>query len=165
MSQRTRWRDGGRERSVEVVTLGTGRYRVTVDLNTFELGASAASDGTLRLETEQGPMKAEVTAVGDRRFVRLGRLDFVVDKEHGARKKSAVHQGGLESPMPGLVARVMVAVGDTVTKGQPLVAVEAMKMEHLIRAPRDGKVKSVRAKAGEMTDTGVALVELDGEAG
>jgi biotin carboxyl carrier protein len=65
--------------------------------------------------------------------------------------------------MPGLVARVMVAAGDAVTKGQPLVAVEAMKMEHLIRAPRDGKVKAVRAKAGEMTDTGIALVELDGE--
>ena len=65
--------------------------------------------------------------------------------------------------MPGVVTRVMVAAGDTVRKGQPLLAIEAMKMEHLIRAPRDGRVKEVRASAGEMVNGGVALVELEAE--
>jgi biotin carboxyl carrier protein len=55
-----------------------------------------------------------------------------------------------------------VTAGDDVRKGQPLLAVEAMKMEHLIRAPRDGRVKRVAASAGELVDGGVLLVELDG---
>ena len=58
----------------------------------------------------------------------------------------------------------MVAAGDTVVQGQPLVAVEAMKMEHLIRAPRAGRVKRICAKAGEMVAPGTALVEMEEDA-
>jgi len=47
-----------------------------------------------------------------------------------------------------------------VNKGQPLVALEAMKMEHLIRAPRDGKVASIAAKTGDMVAGGTALVQM-----
>jgi biotin carboxyl carrier protein len=65
--------------------------------------------------------------------------------------------------MPGVVTRVMVKAGDTVETGQALVAIEAMKMEHLIRAPRRGRVREVRAKAGEMVAGGTALIELDPE--
>jgi biotin carboxyl carrier protein len=162
MSLRTMWRDGDRERSVEIVPLGGGLFRVSVDGADFELRAEHLGAGALRLETEQGPVTAEVTAVGNRRFVRLGRLDFVIEKESaGRRRSSAGHHGGLESPMPGVITRVMVEPGDDVQKGQPLVAVEAMKMEHLIRAPHAGRVKSIRAQAGEMVEGGVALVELE----
>ncbi len=63
--------------------------------------------------------------------------------------------------MPGVITRVMVAAGDTVTKGQPLVALEAMKMEHVIRSPGVGRVLRVHAKPGEMVQGGVALVELE----
>ncbi len=65
--------------------------------------------------------------------------------------------------MPGLVTRVMVTTGNPVKKGQPLVALEAMKMEHVIRSPRAGRVRSVTAKAGEMVNGGVPLVELEAE--
>jgi len=58
---------------------------------------------------------------------------------------------------------VMVAAGEIVKKGQPLLAIEAMKMEHLIRSPRDGKVRELHAKAGEMVSPGVALAELEEE--
>jgi len=67
----------------------------------------------------------------------------------------------MEAPMPGVVTKVMVVVGDEVSKGQPLVALEAMKMEHLIRAPREGRVKKVAASPGQMVQAGAALVELD----
>ncbi|TMQ70811.1 MAG: acetyl-CoA carboxylase biotin carboxyl carrier protein subunit, partial [Candidatus Eisenbacteria bacterium] len=50
---------------------------------------------------------------------------------------------------------------ETVARGQPLLALEAMKMEHVIRAPRDGRIKSIAARAGEMVNGGVPLVELD----
>jgi 3-methylcrotonyl-CoA carboxylase alpha subunit len=69
--------------------------------------------------------------------------------------------GGLEAPMPGKVIAVKVAPGDTVMKGDELLVVEAMKMENAVRAPREGRVKSVSAKVGDMVSPGVVLVELE----
>jgi biotin carboxyl carrier protein len=160
---RSIWRDGDRERAVEIVALGGGRYRVTVDEAPFELSAAALPDGRLSLTTEQGVTIAELTAAGPRRFVRLGALDFVLDRERGSRRAGAgkrAHAGGLESPMPGVVTRVMVKAGEPVEKGQPLLALEAMKMEHLIRAPRAGVVRTIAASVGQMVQGGVPLVEL-----
>lgn len=156
------WRDGEQPREVELTPLGEGRYRVRVDAAEFELRAEVMADGRMQLHHETGSSVAEVTAAGTRRFVRLGTLEFVLERESSARKRSgAGHSGGLEAPMPGVVTRVLVAVGDAVTKGQPLLALEAMKMEHLIRAPRDGRVKQLAAKAGEMVQSGATLVELE----
>jgi 3-methylcrotonyl-CoA carboxylase alpha subunit len=162
------WRDGDRSRTVEVMSLGGGRYRVSVDGAPFELAATAGPDGRLSLTTQQGVTNAELTVAGARRFVRLGALDFVLERESGARRPGSAgggHPAGLESPMPGVVTRVMVAAGDAVTKGQPLVALEAMKMEHLIRAPRDGRIRSIAAIVGQMVSGGVPLAEMDEAAG
>ena len=140
-----------------------GRYRAVVDGVELEVSVEWLGDGRLQLTTTEGVTIAEVTPIGDRRFVRLGTLDFVIDREAGRGRGVRDAGGGLEAPMPGVVTRVMVATGDTVEKGQPLVALEAMKMEHLIRAPRDGRVKRLHARAGEMVDGGAPLVEMDGE--
>jgi biotin carboxyl carrier protein len=64
------------------------------------------------------------------------------------------------APMPGLVVRVSVAVGDTVAVGQGLVVVEAMKMENELRASVAGVVLSVRATPGQPVEKGALLVEL-----
>jgi len=66
----------------------------------------------------------------------------------------------LVAPMPGLVVRVSVAVGDTVSPGQGLVVVEAMKMENELRATTAGVVTAVRAVPGTAVDKGAVLVEL-----
>jgi 3-methylcrotonyl-CoA carboxylase alpha subunit len=163
------WRDGDRMREVELTALAPGRWRARVDDATFELTAEPMADGKLRLVSDAGTMVAEVTAVGGRRFVRLGTLDFVLERETsggrsvagGARGTHAERGSGLTAPMPGTITKVMVVVGDEVTKGQPLVALEAMKMEHLIRAPHDGVVKRVAASPGTMVQSGAELVELE----
>ena len=159
------WRDGGRVREVELQPLPDGRWRVRVDESEFELSCERMPDGKLRLVGESGVTVAEVTPEGARRFVRLGALDFVLERatEVGRRRERGTAGGGLEAPMPGVVTRVMVAAGEEVMKGQPLVALEAMKMEHLIRAPREGRVKRVSASPGQMVQAGAALVELEGE--
>ena len=69
--------------------------------------------------------------------------------------------GGVESTMPGLIVDVMVAVGDTVAKGAPLLVLEAMKMEHTLTAPFDGKVESVSVKKGDRVAEHVVLVKLE----
>jgi biotin carboxyl carrier protein len=160
---KTVWRDGERTREVELVALGGGRWRVRVDESEFELACDAMPDGRLRLVADGETTVAEVTRVGDRRFVRLGTLEFVLGREaSGRRAAPGAHAGGLEAPMPGVITKVMVVVGDEVAKGQPLVALEAMKMEHLIRAPHAGTVQTVRASPGQMVQAGEALVELNG---
>jgi biotin carboxyl carrier protein len=63
--------------------------------------------------------------------------------------------------MPGRVSAVKVAPGQAVTKGQELLVIEAMKMENALRAPRDGRVKHVRVRLGEMVGPGLVLVELE----
>lgn len=162
---RSEWRDGDRLRVVDVVVHGGGRYLVTVDGTPFELQAERLGGDRLRLVTDGGETVAELSAAGERRFVRLGSLDFLLERATGARasrgRAGRAHGAGLESPMPGVVTRVMVAAGDAVSKGQPLLALEAMKMEHLIRAPRDGTIRSIAAVPGQMVNGGVPLVEMD----
>jgi len=162
---RSTWLDRDRARAVDVVPLGAGRYRVTVDEGVFEIGAERLGDGRWRLVGEQGSWNVEITACDRRRFVRLGHADFVLERSDATRgaRGSRAQEGRLESPMPGVVTKVLVAKGDPVRKGQALLAVEAMKMEHLIRAPRDGRVADVHAAAGEMVSGGVPLVELEAE--
>ncbi|BCA58709.1 acetyl/propionyl/methylcrotonyl-CoA carboxylase subunit alpha [Sphingomonas sp. HMP6] len=69
--------------------------------------------------------------------------------------------GAILSPMPGRIIAVAVATGDSVTKGQKLVTLEAMKMEHSLVAPFDGTVAELSAVEGGQVQEGVVLVRLD----
>ncbi len=69
--------------------------------------------------------------------------------------------GGLTAPMPGKILSVAVAAGDTVTRGAPLLVMEAMKMEHTIEAPHDGVVKEVFYAVGDQVTEGVTLIDLE----
>jgi 3-methylcrotonyl-CoA carboxylase alpha subunit len=160
---KSHWRDGDRVREVELQPLAHGRWRVRVDGSEFELSSEAMPDGRLRLVGDGRVTVAEVTPEGARRFVRLGVLDFVLERAGSGKVRAGAggHDGGLSAPMPGVITKVMVVVGDEVTRGQPLLALEAMKMEHLIRAPREGRVKRVGASPGQMVQAGAELVELE----
>jgi len=70
------------------------------------------------------------------------------------------HAGRLSAPMPGRVVQLLVAAGDSVKQGQPLIVIEAMKMEHTIAAPRDGAVETVRYAVGDLVEEGAELIAL-----
>jgi biotin carboxyl carrier protein len=63
--------------------------------------------------------------------------------------------------MPGKVIKVLVSEGDTVAEGQVLVVLEAMKMEHSLRAPHGGTVRAIRASEGEQVEAGQVLVVVE----
>jgi pyruvate carboxylase subunit B len=67
----------------------------------------------------------------------------------------------LKAPMPGLIVRVNVQVGDPVQAGQGLVVMEAMKMENELRATAAGTVKAIVATAGSAVEKGALLIELE----
>jgi len=78
---------------------------------------------------------------------------------------SAVAQGSLLAPMPGSVIRVGAAVGDKVKSGQPLIWLEAMKMEHTIAAPGAGVVAELNVTAGQQVDVGAVLARIENHSG
>lgn len=83
----------------------------------------------------------------------LDPLSFEAGEEGGA--------GGLHAPMPGKVVAVRVQLGDSVKRGQPLMIVEAMKMEHTITAPIDGVIAAINANVGEQVDEKRALIAFE----
>lgn len=92
-------------------------------------------------------------------FAFEGEIYFIEVEEKGrARARHKDHS--TEAPMPGVVLRILVRKGDVVSKGAPLLILEAMKMEHQISAGKDGKVVSVNCREGELVQPGVELVTL-----
>ncbi len=87
------------------------------------------------------------------------------ERVHAARAvagKSAAARGPhtVRSVMPGIVREVCVAIGDTVRKGQPLLILEAMKMQNEMCADRDGRVKAVHVEAGSTVEKAAPLLDL-----
>ena len=81
----------------------------------------------------------------------------------GTGTSHGVHDGEIEAPMPGKVTAVEVAAGDKVEKGQRLLTLEAMKMEHALTAPFDGTVAELNATAGAQVTEGQMLVKVEAE--
>ncbi|PWL34854.1 MAG: 3-methylcrotonyl-CoA carboxylase, partial [Marivita sp. XM-24bin2] len=97
------------------------------------------------------------TVFGDQTCV-VRRVD-PLDVEAGAGGSSDL----IEAPMPGLVRQVFVEAGQTVTKGDRLAVLEAMKMEHSLLAARDGEVAEVMAENGAQVEAGAVLIRLQSE--
>jgi propionyl-CoA carboxylase alpha chain len=126
-----------------------------------------------------GPERVDLEAEGTRRayLVHQVGIDTFVDASDGSSALAEVPRfgdpermaaaGSLLAPMPGLVLRVLAEVGAAVTAGQPLLVLEAMKMEQTVFAPADGVVAELHAKAGDQVSTGhvLAVVEAAERAG
>lgn len=156
--------------------------RVVVDFD----GASASVDGTaepVHLAEVDGTPVRLITIGGvqhrviARREGAKGRYVLWIDgwrfevealdertraiRDLGALKAEAAGPAPLIAPMPGLVVRVQVAVGDRIEAGQALVVMEAMKMENELRAPGSGVVRAIHARLGVAVEKGAMLVEFD----
>jgi 3-methylcrotonyl-CoA carboxylase alpha subunit len=119
--------------------------------------------GEVRVELDGARLAPTVVHDGDKLHIfhegghwRLGIHDPLTAAEahEGA-------SGGLTAPMPGKVAALHVKVGAAVTAGQPLIVVEAMKMEHSIHAPAAGKVAEVRFRPGDQVAEGEVLIVVE----
>ena len=89
-------------------------------------------------------------------------MSYAFERVRTAKRAAAggEHGADLLAPMPGRVRKVCAAAGDRVERGMVLIVLEAMKMEHAIRAPQDGMLKRLLVKEGDLVDAGVELAEI-----
>jgi len=85
--------------------------------------------------------------------------------EAAAAESEGTHNSAreLRAEMPGMVVEVKLAVGDTVSTGQPAIVLEAMKMQNELPCPGDGVVAEVLVKPGQSVETGALLIRLEAE--
>jgi acetyl/propionyl-CoA carboxylase alpha subunit len=152
---------GDDERRVEVKPAACG-FKVSVDGASFELDVWELAAGSF--EVRRGEARELFHCVRDGEAVHLfwRGTAYRFEKLREGRRAAHRHAGpGLEAPMPGKVIAVKAVVGQAVTKGEEILIVEAMKMENAIRAPRDGTLKTIGVKVGDMVTPGVVLVEME----
>jgi propionyl-CoA carboxylase alpha chain len=133
-----------------------GRRRVAVRLLARSVGRQV-----IELDGVRHDVRVRVDAMNIVTSGARGVVEWSVPPKFDEHHGSAAH-GGPVSPLPGTVIAVHVAVGDEVTEGQLLMAVEAMKMEHQITAGADATVSEVRFAVGDRVDQGDLLVALEG---
>ncbi|PIK15930.1 acetyl-CoA carboxylase biotin carboxyl carrier protein subunit [Halobacteriovorax sp. JY17] len=96
-------------------------------------------------------------------FVVAGKELIIESPLRSRSKTSSGGAGHMQSPMPGKILQVLVKVGDSVKEGDSLIVMEAMKMEHTIKANSDGKISAIHFSEGQQCAGGVDLVDLDQE--
>lgn len=135
---------------------------VTLSGVTYRFEKVGLSDGQLMLErvADNGERKRYRTLLSAQMMSYETHDITLSGQSQSRRKKSAAHAGGLISPMPGKVFKVLVQAGDLVEAGTVLMILEAMKMEHSIKAPHAGVVSDIFFKEGELVDGGVELATL-----
>jgi biotin carboxyl carrier protein len=157
------------EREIEVDLTGTDPV---VDGRTVKAELGTAQGGAIRHLIVDGRSVALVASPGDRRGrwnLALGAdrlsVEAVDERTRAIREMTGPEADEtaktIVAPMPGLVVRVEVEVGQHVKAGQGVVVVEAMKMENELKAPGDGVIAEIRAKTGETVEKGAVLLVLE----
>ena len=155
----------GRPVRVEV-RRGEDAYKVTVDGRVLTVDVQETSRDFLSLLVEGRSYEAGLEKRAGGYRVLLPGHAVEVELSEAARGAVAVRKpkGGplrVSAPMPGKIVRVAVEPGQAVAAGEPLLVMEAMKMENEIRAPREGTVKEIAVRAGQAVETGAVLAVLD----
>jgi len=141
----------------------TGKsYRATMGDKIINVEILGTQDGQLNLLIDGERVTAYVSSDNAKRWATINGRTYLLTKQSGSRKSGGKydHSGELTAPMPGQVRAVNVIEGDTVTKGQTLMILEAMKMEIRIQATIDGTVKKLFVKQGETVEREQILIEV-----
>ena len=156
------WRSAQPQRYV--LNLQTGEQQQKVVVTDVELANASIAGDQLVLEHAGIRQRFPALRVNHTLYLEwrgelhaITEVDFIAQAAAGSQQ-----QGGLTAPMNGSIVRVLVEPGQAVEEGATLVVLEAMKMEHSIRAPHAGTVQNIFCAEGDMVTDGMVLVELDG---
>lgn len=151
-------RQGQRHLELEVQREGEG-YTVAIDGRTRHVrrgpGDTLVIDGVEH--------RIMVSTRGDRLFSAVGpsSFTFVRERRESEHALDSIVAPELTAPMPGKVTQVLVEAGAKVSAGDPLILLEAMKMENRLLAEADGTVAEIKVAAGDMVDGGQVLLVME----
>jgi biotin carboxyl carrier protein len=156
-----RYQVGDETKSVQVERDGE-HYVVTVGDQPYRVAVQRSMPETLSFTIDGQHYRAAIAADGPRRYVAFDAKVFAFTKAEATeqRKAKTTEAGNLTATMPGQVVKVLVSEGDSVKRGQPLIIVEAMKMEMRVAAPADGQVVKLLVSTGQIVERGQRLLEL-----
>lgn len=148
---------------------GEGVYEITIDGKTVHVDAVKSGPTVYSMIEDGKQFEAMVDEKGAHGFdVLLGGRIFhleAIDERTQllAGSAHAVASGpqSIEAEMPGKVALITAAVGDTVGEGQGVLVIEAMKMENEIPSPIDGVIREISVSVGDTVEAGTALFTVD----
>jgi biotin carboxyl carrier protein len=158
MANRVHLSDGDRDWTADV----TGN-EVSLAGEPGSVSVRPGGDGRFEIDLADSPLGAIAAAAGDVVWIGIDGHVFELRVTAGAARRGragARDQDAFTPPMPATVVRILVKPGDTVRTGDVLIALEAMKMELPIRAPRDGVVHAIHCREGELVQPGSVLLEF-----
>jgi len=151
----------GREFDVEL-DRGGAAIEARIDAAAVRLAAQPLADGAMVIEWGGQRLRAFAARVGESIAVSVGPQSFILRLQEAGRRgaRHSLATPLLTAPMPGKVLKIMVGQGDEVEAGQPLIILEAMKMETTLAAEGPARVKAIPVAPGQMVDAGAVLMEL-----
>ena len=138
--------------SLDIISAGEGKYHILHEGKSIhaELIHEDRNDKTISL------------------LINGTRYDFSVEdtldrliRDMGYAEKKSQRFSELVSPMPGLILEIMVKEGESVSEGDPMLILEAMKMENVLKAPGDGVIKKICLKKGDPVDKNQVIIEME----
>ena len=134
----------------------------TIDGVRVSIEHTPLADGSSLVELNGQHLRVFAARLGESILVSVGprTFEFTIQQPGRAAVRHSLATPLLTAPMPGKVLKIMVAEGDRVEVGQPLIVLEAMKMETTLIAEGPAQVKKIPVAAGQMVDAGAVLMEL-----
>ncbi|MZR31149.1 acetyl-CoA carboxylase biotin carboxylase subunit [Sneathiella litorea] len=142
-----------------------GGYQIDLPTGVLPVQAERTADGGILADIAGHKLSAAAVTQGDKIIVmttgRQVELMQITNDFDDVGGEAGV--GAITAPMPGKLIQIFIESGATVNKGDPLVVLEAMKMEHTLTAPRDGTIEDIFFEVGDQVDDGTVLVRLESE--
>ncbi len=143
------------------------KYKFTIHGNQYDVHIQNIEDNIIELEVNGSTYSVEVDKtlqpVKTPRLVRARAVPATdTTPSEGTATKPAGAGGFIKAPLPGTILNIHCKVGDTVTVGQNLVTLEAMKMENNIDSDKAGKITDIKVRLGQSVMEGDVLIEIGG---
>jgi biotin carboxyl carrier protein len=160
------------------IQIGTREYLAEVDSDSVRVNGHIVAVDSLQLDdsggltfvsgprvfravVDEGPRESFLSFHGHSFVFEIETERDLILKQFEGRTRAEHHHAELRASMPGLVVRIAAKAGDTVTKGLPVLILEAMKMENEIRVPADGVIKEISVREGQAVEKGDLLIVMD----
>jgi biotin carboxyl carrier protein len=157
-----KFKQGDASITVQVQRLEGDRWRAVVGGRSMEVEAHALPGGGIRIALDGAAVTAHAAADAAGVQVRVGGQTWLLPLDRGGRSADAHGgDGAIVAPMTGTVLKVLVAAGDDARRGEPLVVLNAMKMEHKLAAPFAGRVTALRCREGDIVEQGTILAVVE----